>query len=73
MARRVSNNPSGKYLQMSDEQFAREQARFDRAVQRQREKDAARAGHRFRPCAKCGRAPDVHNSNRPDYIGHEYA
>lgn len=45
-ARRVSKNPSGKYLQMNDEQVAREQVKFDRAVQRQIEKDAAKAAAR---------------------------
>lgn len=42
MANRA-NHPAGKYLQMNDEQFAREQAKFDRAVQRQIEKDQAAA------------------------------
>jgi len=32
------------------------------------------AVHRYRPCqaSGCGRAPEVHNANRPDWVGHEY-
>jgi len=41
--RRTAKNPSGKYVQMTDEQAAREQAAFERAVERQRQKDEARA------------------------------
>jgi hypothetical protein len=43
MARKVANNPSGKYLRMNDEQVAREQAAFDRAVARQAAEDERRA------------------------------
>jgi hypothetical protein len=35
-------HPSGKWVQMSDDQLAREQARFARAVARQQAKDEAR-------------------------------
>jgi len=43
MTRRTPNNPSGKYIRMNDEQVAREQAKFDRAVERQAAKDRAAA------------------------------
>lgn len=41
--RRIANNPSGKWLSMTDEQLARENAKFQRAVERQAEKDKAAA------------------------------
>jgi len=41
--KRIANNPSGKYVQMNDEQIAREQAALDRAVERQAAKDAEAA------------------------------
>ncbi len=46
MSRRRSNNPSGRFLQMSDEQYAKYQASFERAVARQRERDEAAAKRR---------------------------
>ncbi len=48
-ARRTSKNPSGKWTNMSDDQLAREQSAFERAVQRQQEKDreAAERGKRL--------------------------
>lgn len=41
--KRVSKNASGKYVQMNDEQIAREQAKFERAVERQRQRDVEAA------------------------------
>ena len=45
MTRKTPNNPSGKWVRMNDEQLAREQAKFERAVERQVRKDAIRVGH----------------------------
>jgi hypothetical protein len=39
MSRR--NNPSGRYIEMTDAELARDQAAYKRAVERQRQKDEA--------------------------------
>jgi hypothetical protein len=44
--KRIAKNASGKYVQMNDEQVAREQAAFERAVARQIAKDEAAAAKR---------------------------
>lgn len=38
-----ANNASGRYLAMTDDEYARYQASFERACERQREKDAEAA------------------------------
>lgn len=55
MSRRRSNNPSGRFLQMSDEQYAKYQASFERAVARQRERDEAAAAEGKRRMAAAKR------------------
>ncbi len=43
MSRQIANNPSGKYIRMTDEEAARVKAALDRAVARQAAKDEQRA------------------------------